>query len=444
DLLVRSQTLYPTELRARIGERRKTILYRVQRRFASCRARFRNLLFAGTALGRGIVGFSAMTERLYYTDSYLREFSARVVERSGDLLYLDRTAFYPTSGGQPFDTGAIAGVSVVDVFEDGERIAHRTAAPIDGEEVACAIAWDRRFDHMQQHTGQHLLSAVFAELHRASTLSFHLGEESSTIDIDRPSLDARAMRAAEERANAAVVENRPVMVSFEDAAAAPGLRKPSGREGTLRIVGIEGLDRSACGGTHVRATGEIGPILIRKLERVRDALRVEFLCGFRAVRRARADFDSLTKVAQMFSSSLDEAPGMVAAHMEASRAAEKQVRRLAGEVARYRGHELYDAAQPGPDGLRRYTERAAAGGLEELRAVAQSFTARPKAVYVGVLQNPPSVLLAVSADAGIDAGKLVKEAVSTVGGRGGGTARMAQGSVPDPAALGGVVRTLEC
>ena len=383
-----------------------------------------------------------MTERLYYTDAYLGRFRARVVGRAGDLLYLDRTAFYPSSGGQPCDAGSIAGAAVLDVIDEGERVAHRTAAAVAGDEVECVVDWVRRFDHMQQHSGQHLLSAVFQEMAGAATMSFHLGLESSTIDLDKPSLGPAAIQAAEERANALVFENLPVTVSFEDAAAVEGLRKASEREGTLRVISIEGLDRSACGGTHVRATGEIGPILVRKLERIRNCLRVEFLCGGRAVRRARADFEALSRVAQMFSASLDDTPPMVAAQLESARAAEKAHRKLAAELGACRGRELYGTTQPDPAGVRRHVERVAAGNLEDLRALAQGFTAQPKAVYLAIVEAPPSVLLAASADSGIDAGQEVKAAVSAAGGRGGGTARVAQGSVPSAAALAAVAARL--
>ncbi len=383
-----------------------------------------------------------MTERLYYTDAYLREFEARVVERAGDLVYLDRTAFYPASGGQPFDTGSIAGVPVLEVIDEGERVAHRTAAPVGPGAVPCAIDWPRRFDHMQQHTGQHLLSAVFLELHNAPTLSFHLGDESSTIDLGVAKLDEDALRAVERSANAAVFENRAVTVSFEDAAAAEGLRKPSSRAGELRIIGIGGLDRSACGGTHVRATGEIGPILLRKTERIRNSVRVEFLCGFRAVARARADFDSLSRTARLFSATLDEVPAKVAAQLEDARAAEKAARKLASDLAVYRGRELYHATAPDSAGFRRATERLSAGNLEELRAMAQSFTAQPKAVFLAIVEQPPSVLLAVSEDAGIDAGQAVKAAITAAGGRGGGAPRIAQGSVPSAEKLSAVVEAL--
>jgi len=367
----------------------------------------------------------------------LRKFRALVTDRSADgrRIYLDRTAFYPASGGQPHDTGSIAGVPLVEVEDEGERIAHVVAAPVDADEVDCRIDWARRFDHMQQHSGQHLLSAVFVERFGIATVSFHLGQESSTIDLETATLDPARVLEAERRANEAVCENRPLAVSFEDAAETRDLRKPSERAGTLRVVSIEGLDRSACGGTHVARTGEIGPILLRKLERIRNTTRVEFLCGGRAVGRARADFDALSRVAQMVSGSLDEAPALVAAQFEAARNADKLRRKLEADLAQYRGRELYSATVPDEAGVRRVLRRQPSGNLEDMRAIAQSFTAQAKAVFVAALDEPPALLLAVSADSGVDAGKVLKAALTQAGGRGGGNQRMAQGSLPSREAL---------
>ena len=385
-----------------------------------------------------------MTDRLYYTDSYLREFTARILEHSPDgrTVYLDRTAFYPASGGQPCDTGAIAGVRVVDVADEGERIAHCLAAPLHSGPVDCAIDWSRRFDHMQQHTGQHVLSAVFEEWFGLHTVSFHLGAESSTIDLEGGAMEPGTVLEAERRANDIVFENRPVAVGFQHAEEVQGLRKPTGREGTLRIVSIVGLDRNACGGTHVRATGEVGPILLRKLEKVRQTVRVEFLCGGRAVRRARADYEALSKTGQLFSAPLDEVPAMVAAQLETARANDKARRKLELDLAAYEGREIYLATVPGADGMRRVTRRVVKGSLEELRAIAQNFTAQPKAVFVATLADPPSVLLAASADAGIDAGKALKAALSEAGGRGGGNARIAQGCVAEAGLLEQILEKL--
>jgi alanyl-tRNA synthetase len=268
------------------------------------------------------------------------------------------------------------------------------------------------------------------------------GPESSTIDLDAAALDAAALLDAENRANQAVFEDRPIGIDFEDAAAALDLRKPSLRAGVLRIVSIEGLDRSACGGTHVRRTGEIGPILIRKLDKVRNTVRVEFLCGGRAVRRARADFDALARVAQMFSGALEDVPELVRVQLEAARANDKLRRKLEADLAQYQGRELHAATAPDETGVRRALRRLPNGSLEDFRSLAQSFTAQSKAVFTAALDDPPAVLLAVSADMGMDAGKLLKAALAQAGGRGGGNPRMAQGSLPSREAIEQVLNVL--
>lgn len=381
-----------------------------------------------------------MTQRLYYTDSYLSQFRARVVDVSPDQLrvYLDRTAFYPTSGGQPFDTGVLGGSTVVEVIDEGDRVAHVLSGRLRETEVEGRIDLARRFDHMQQHTGQHLLSAVLVEMFDAATVSFHLGAESSTIDVAR-GLDPAQLREAERRANQIVFENRPVTVSFQHSSEDLGLRKPTEREGEIRIVSIQDLDRSACGGTHVRATGEIGPILLRKLDRIRGNLRLEFLCGGRAVARARADFEALAEVARLFSAPLDEVPALVQAQREKLQEAEKIRRRLAAELAASNGRTLYAETVPGPDGVRRILRRA--GSLdEELRSEAQSFCASGPAIFLAAAENPPALLLACSS--GVNAGDLLKRALSGAGGRGGGNSTLAQGSLPSQEALDRAMATL--
>lgn len=377
-----------------------------------------------------------MTTRLYYTNSYLTEFEARVVDTSAGRtrVYLDSTAFYPTSGGQPFDIGQLGGVPVVETVDEGDRIAHVLSGPLEAEQASGVIDWTRRFDHMQQHTGQHLLSAMFSEMLGAETVSFHLGAESSTIDLAVPALEAVRIQAVEERANAIVFENLAVNVAFEDAAEAEGLRKASERSGVLRIISIGGLDRSACGGTHVRATGEIGPILIRKLEKVRSTLRVEFVCGGRAVRRARADYEALSQVARAFSAPLDETPALVAAQIEKLKEADKARARLSAELAGSRGRELYVATQPGADGVRRLV-RSVESISEDIRQEAQSFAGGEKAVVLVLAEEPASALLAASKDSGVNAGQWMKTALAQTGGRGGGSPVLAQASLPGKEAL---------
>ena len=383
-----------------------------------------------------------MTDRLYYQDSYLTEFRARVVDASPEQqrIYLDRTAFYPTSGGQPFDTGQLGGSNVIEVIDEGDRIAHVLSGPLIDTEVDGRIDRDRRFDHMQQHTGQHLLSAVLVEMFDAPTVSFHLGAESCTIDVAR-ALEPEQLCEAERRANQIVFENRPVTVSFQHSSEDLGLRKPTEREGEVRIISIQDLDRSACGGTHVRATGEIGPILLRRLDRIRGNLRIEFLCGGRATERARADFEALSQIARVFSSPLDETPALVDAQREKLQESDRMRRRLATELAQASGRELYAATAPGPDGARRVLRRVESLS-EELRAEAQSFTAASPAIFLAATENPPSVLLAASKNSGIHAGDLLKTALSEAGGRGGGNATLAQGSVPSKQALEQLIASL--
>ena len=382
---------------------------------------------------------TAATERLYYTDAYLRDFGARVVAIDGRRLFLDRTAFYPTGGGQPFDVGELGGERVLDVTDEDGRIAHVLEAPpavAIGDEVRGHVDWRRRFDHMQQHTGQHLLSAVFADLFKHATVSVHFGDASSTLDLAADALGASAVRQAERRANEIVMESRAVSVTFEDSRAAPGLRKPSDRDGELRIVGIEGIDRSACGGTHVRSTGEIGPVLIRKVEKYKQLSRVEFLCGWRALERAQADFLALQRMAVQLTAGIDELPALVAARVEAERAADSERKKLAEQLAVYHLRERRAAITPGADGIVRIVESADA--MDGLRLRAQAAALEPRTLYFGAAGSPPALIFAASEDSGVNAGAVLKAALAAAGGRGGGSPRVAQGTVPDEGALSSV------
>jgi alanyl-tRNA synthetase len=385
-----------------------------------------------------------MTERLYYTDSYLQTFEATVVDRADDgrRIYLDRTAFYPTSGGQPFDTGRLDGAPVVEVIDEGERIAHLLSTPLAGNRVTGSIDWRRRFDHMQQHTGQHVLSAILAELFGFATTSVHFGGAMATLDLDTGSLTPEQVVEAELQANRIVAENRPVAVSFERAETAAGLRKPSEREGILRIVSIRDLDRSACGGTHVRATGEIGAIIIRGVERVRQGARLEFCCGERAIHRARREHELLSRAALLVSATPEELPALLEGQRRQLKDASAAVRALEQELAGYRARELYQAAVPDDSGVRRIAVQNAGESVERLRPLAQAVAALSGAVFVGTSLEPPAVLLATSEDSGVDAGRTLKEVLQRFGGRGGGNARLAQGTVGDPGALDAVAKAL--
>jgi len=384
-----------------------------------------------------------MSERLYYNDCYLHDFRARVTasEDGGKRVYLDRTAFYPTSGGQPFDIGTLGGVKVLEVVDEEDKIAHVLESPLtlDGV-VEAKIDWARRWDHMQQHTGQHLLSAVLIELFDIPTLSFHMSADSSTIDIGAPQFDARQAERAEERCAEIIAEARPVSITYEDSSADLGLRKVSARTGTLRIITIENLDKSACGGTHVRSTAELGPILLRKIDKMRGNARIEFVCGLRALRTARRDFRTLSELSKLASAPIEEMTAVIAAQMERAKSFEKTALRLGAELAKREGQELYASTASDANGIRRVTQRGAID--DAMRARAQAFVAGSKAVFLAICENPPSVLLAASPDSGVHAGDRVKAAVTAAGGRGGGNQTLAQGSVPAGSSIDEIARGL--
>ncbi|HEY9013513.1 MAG TPA: DHHA1 domain-containing protein, partial [Gemmatimonadales bacterium] len=273
-----------------------------------------------------------------------------------------------------------------------------------------------------------------------ATVSVHYGSASSTIDLEGGTLPPEQIARVEERANEVVVENRAVQVSLEDAATAIGLRKPSGRVGTIRIITIPALDRSACGGTHVRATGEIGAILLGKVERVRKAVRLEFVCGGRAVRRAHADHELLTGLAAEFSASPEELPSLIALQRSQLKEATSARRELEQELQTQRAKELYESVSPDATGIRRTVVRD--GELAQLRGLAQAYATLPKAVFIGAQESPPSVVLAVSPDSGLDAGAVLKGLLGASGGRGGGSPTLAQGTLPGKAQLETVVSSL--
>jgi len=240
-----------------------------------------------------------------------------------------------------------------------------------------------------------------------------------------------------------VFENR-VVTALLEAEGAQGLRKASTRSGPLRIVSIAGLDRSACGGTHVAHTGEIGPVLLRKLERVRQGVRVEFVCGARATRRARADYEVLSRLSALVSTSVDGALEVLGKRLDELAEQQAALRSARESLDAYRAAELYARARAaaGPEAVALHVEQAAPGSLQDLRGLAQSYIAHPRSVFLASAAEPVSVLFATSVDTGLDAGALLKGALASAGGRGGGSARLAQGTLRDVAALGGLIATL--
>lgn len=368
------------------------------------------------------------TNRLYYSDSYLRDFEANVVGAGADSnrIYLDQTAFYPTSGGQPHDLGSLNGIPIVDVVDEGEEVAHVLQTPLQSPTVTGAIDWQRRYDHMQQHTGQHLLSAVCHQMLNAATLSFHMGSEVSTIDLQIKELTEGQLSALEEQVNEAARASTPVTVTFEEAESAAGLRKQSDRSGTLRIVSIGSLDRSACGGTHVQNLSEVLPIQLRRTEKMRGNIRLEFTCGQRAIRLARKDLQTLSQLARLAGTSLDQTLDHFTTLRQRLTDTEKERQRLEKQMAEREGRELYSACSPSADGLRRLCQRVARID-EAQRAKAQAYLSQSKAALL--LLSADSVLIGFSPDSGMNAGLLLKQTIAACGGSGGGSAMLAQGKL---------------
>lgn len=376
------------------------------------------------------------SNRLYYHDCYLTSFLAQIIDTAdnGRRVYLESTAFYPASGGQPHDTGFIGGEQVLDVVDEGERIAHVLAGPVHAGALEARIDWHRRYDHMQQHTGQHLLSAVFLDLLEAQTLSFHMGPEVSSVELSLKELTEAQLDEVEKQANAIVWEARPVHIVFEDAEAVEGLRKASHRTGTLRVIEIRGLDRSACGGTHVRSTAELGPIQVLRWEKIRGNVRTEFVCGGRALRYSKQEHRTLAELSRLASTAPAQLPQYLSGLQERLAAAEKSQQRLNAELARREGEEAYRNVVPSHDGIRRWLIEVTC--LDEtVRAKAQAFAKLPRAVALVRAADSPAVLIACSGDSGFNAAALLKEILAGVGGRGGGSPTLAQGSVSDRTVL---------
>jgi alanyl-tRNA synthetase len=403
-----------------------------------------------------------MTKRLYYDSSETHEFDSVVEEKAPGspehhrpAVILRETAFYPTSGGQVHDTGwlTVNGTERLRVMEvadteDG-RIVHYLEAPeppLAGTAVHGSIDPERRRDHMQQHTGQHVLSAAFIELYQMPTVSFHMSEDYCSIDLATPSVGSEQIVAVEKRANQIVFENRPVRVRYVTRAEAEalGLRKlPPTERDELRLIEIADFDLTACGGTHVGASGQIGSILLRKTEKVRQGTRVEFVCGNRAVRMARRDFTALSAAATLFSTQLWDVPEQIRKSFDESKVVRKQkedaLDQLAESMALAAVHY-----QPETNGrkiiVRAFSDRDI--GFAKLFAQKVTRAATSAIALVASKVDPPGLVFAQSPEqtpaspgSTTDMGVLLKQVLSSVGGRGGGTRDFAQGGVPSGSAI---------
>jgi len=386
-----------------------------------------------------------MTERLYYHDSLLHEFDAEVLDvvsappNSRPAAILDRTAFYPTSGGQVFDTGWIVlegenlHVTEVAEKEDG-TILHFLEKPAQiqkGSRVRGLIDVDRRRDHMQQHSGQHILSAAFVRLFNMPTVSFHMGAESCSIDLDAKALATEQAEAAEALANDIVTQDRRVDIRFvtQEEARELGLRKlPPEERDKLRLIDIHDFDLTACGGTHVSATGQIGCILLRKTEKVRQGWRVEFVCGKRAVGTARRDYTALAESASLLSSHVWDVPQQIRKSQEDARASRKSREQLMEELADLNASRLL-AEAPAIAGRKIVTRTFPDRDLNFIKLLAQRLTRQSSGViaFLAATSDQPALVFAQSPGQPFDMGGLMKEILLRLGGRGGGSKDMAQG-----------------
>jgi len=385
----------------------------------------------------------AVTERLYYSDSHLIEFDARVVDLSDRVsgwtaIVLDRTAFYPTGGGQPSDTGTLNGARVEECIDDGENgVLHviKGAAPSRGALVHGRVDWSRRLDHMQQHTGQHILSQAFVTLFNAPTKSFRVLDASCEIDVDLNTPTSEVIERAVELANNVVWEDRAITirnVTSTEAAELP-LRKEPARDGDLRLIEIEGFDLTPCGGTHAYRTGEVGMIGVRSWERAKGLTRIEFVAGTRALADYRKANKSAREVAALFSTGRDDAPHVTAQMIEEHKELNRRIRVLEESVAEVEAAKLLARAR---DGV--VFEIFESRDAESLKRLAHALTMHPGTVALLASRDKDTARLvfARSADAVGDMNALMREACAMLDGRGGGKPEIAQGGGKNVSKIG--------
>ena len=388
------------------------------------------------------------TRRLYYDDAFEKEFTARVMHCEvlpPDLnagitgtvwgLLLDRTAFYPTSGGQPNDLGKIGDANVLDVRDEGEEILHVVDRKPSDPEVDCCINWPRRFDHMQQHTGQHLLSAMFQERFGLPTVSFHMGSEICTIDLRGPEPSDEILEGAERAANRIIFEDRPVNVRYgtADRLSELGVRKEVERDGILRAIDIEGADLQPCGGTHVKSTGQVGVVLVRRCTRVRQDWRVEFVCGGRAERVARRDFQLLRQTADKLACAPEDIVSAGSRAVAERDANFKTVRALLQRLAEAEAKLALEATADSANGFRVFTHLYEGVPADYLGFFATAFAKSEKAIALLATVEDGQLLFAQHPSAGKDMNALLKQVLEEAGGKGGGTRDFARGRLNDGA-----------
>lgn len=371
--------------------------------------------------------------KLYYSQPWLRELDTRITsqrEVEGKyLVVLAETIFYPTGGGQPHDLGTINGIPILDVFEEDGTVFHVLPEPLEGSSAHGVLDWPRRLDHMQQHSGQHLLSAIFQDEYGYRTESFHLGAEYCSIDITTPDLTRQEQLAAEARANELILEDLPVFtytLQPEEFGQVP-LRKIPDLPGPLRIVEIQGFDYSPCSGTHVGKTGQIGLLKILKAERYKGMTRVYFLCGGRALEDYRRKHEICSELVALLAVPEGEVVERVSADLERRKELEKLVEELQGELLELRARELVSRSE-GPFFL-----ELPEASIPEAQRLARAVLNLTQALVV--INLGERLVLAHNLPAGPNLGQLIKDQAQPLGGRGGGSPTAAQVYFPDPGRL---------
>ncbi len=369
------------------------------------------------------------TKRLYQDDPYQVEFEARIVEKGmrgqKPAVILDQTCFYPESGGQPQDKGWINDVEVVKVFEEDSRIIHVLEKDIQAESINGKIDWETRFDHMQQHSGQHILSQCFHELLEAETLAFHLGEAFSTLEMDLRKVSDEDIERVESRANEIIYQDREVKIHSlpEDKVGSLPLRRPPKKKGLIRVVEVSDFDYSACGGTHVRRTGEVGLIKIIRWERIRDNLRFEFICG----RRAFQDYLMKNRILRELSNRLtvheQEVPSSIEKLFSDLKSQKSVIKKMREKMAQYEAQEIIERAK-GKILKKIFAEKT----HEEVRFLALNIIRKGDFVVLFGLKGEERghLILACSEKLDIDMRELVPLVSPLINGKGGGRSSLVE------------------
>lgn len=374
-----------------------------------------------------------MTRKLYYDSAYIQDWSTTItsaVEREdGAYVTLAETAFYPHGGGQPCDTGYIGELPVLDVVLEDQKVFHKVAQLPGQTEVDCRLDWDRRFDHMQQHSGQHLLSAVFLKLHQAKTLSFHLGNDYATIDLDLPELSAAQMAEAEQEVNRQIYLNHPIssyFVTAEEMAKLPLVKLPKVTE-DIRIVEIEGVEHNACGGTHVAATGAIGMIKLMRSEKQKGNVRITFLCGGRALAEFNDQARVLGELSSKFNTGKEEIMDRIGKWEQEQKLLVAELAAVKEQNDSYLAGELLAAAEADSRVIRHISDTRSIKDLQSLAAKLTERTGLP-VLLLSAVEN--KAVLAHSGVAAISCGAFFKAHLGGYQGKGGGSDKLAQAGFP--------------